>query len=335
MSFTRRLASLRLALFTMAWLGVGGVLSYKTGHSSIPLIVMPFCVLAVNLTAALATNRRFRRQSGLMIFHACLLAVLILVGVGWLTALQARFEITEGQEFSKELLKIESAGPWHPFDRLSKVHFVQGPFEVQYDPGLIRRRTLTNVRQQSKTVRFGDNIPLRLHGYSFYSTSNKGYSVVMTWTGKGGASATGAINMPSYPVYDWKQEKSWTTPGGNTINLKLALPDAVSLNRQWVLDSRQAGGVLVLEQNGRVEELKQGESVSFPGGSLRFEAIRMWIGYTVFFDPTLPWLFALSVVGVGGLGWHFWAKFSPKSVPARIVAHGNETVGVKGRAIRA
>jgi cytochrome c biogenesis protein len=34
------------------------------------------------------------------------------------------------------------------------------------------------------------------------------------------------------------------------------------------------------------------------------------MGYSVFYDWTMPWLLAACTLAVLALGWHFWSKFS-------------------------
>jgi cytochrome c biogenesis protein len=55
--------------------------------------------------------------------------------------------------------------------------------------------------------------------------------------------------------------------------------------------------------------LRPGESHRFAEGTLRYEGLRMWMGYTVSYDWTIPWLFAACVLAVAALGWHFAVKF--------------------------
>ena len=46
-----------------------------------------------------------------------------------------------------------------------------------------------------------------------------------------------------------------------------------------------------------------------PGGRLRYERLSTWMGYKIFYDPTLHLMFATAIVGVLGLFTHFWQKF--------------------------
>jgi hypothetical protein len=59
--------------------------------------------------------------------------------------------------------------------------------------------------------------------------------------------------------------------------------------------------------------LRPSESIRLPGGLLRYDEPRMWMGYEIFYDPMLPWLLLAALVGVLGLAWHYWNRFQPKT----------------------
>jgi len=52
--------------------------------------------------------------------------------------------------------------------------------------------------------------------------------------------------------------------------------------------------------------------VRFPGGVLLYDSLTIWMGYTVFYDWTISWLFAASIVAVLSLAWFFWQKFAAR-----------------------
>ena len=59
-------------------------------------------------------------------------------------------------------------------------------------------------------------------------------------------------------------------------------------------------------------ELKLGESLRLAEGVLVYNGLRSWMGYTVFYDFTLPWLLAACVLAVVSLAWHFLSRFSAR-----------------------
>ena len=309
-------ASLKLTLVGMVLLGIGAVLSYGNPEdTSIWVLVVPLALLAANLAAAIATNPRINRQPGLLVFHVGLLGLALLAGIGRLTHLDAHLEIAQGQTFSPDLLMDVRKGPWHA-GALDRVVFTQGHYTVDYAPGLKRGLTHSQVfvPQPDGSVRevdVGDDRPLVLERYRFYTTFNKGFAPVLTWIPEDGEPVSGVVHMPSYPLFDYKQDNRWTPPGSDEIiKFWLQLDTGLTLEDSWVLDGRNASGVLVVTSGERRVELQPGEEVALPHGRLRYDYLTTWMGYRVFYDPTIQWLFFVSVAGVFGLSHYFWKRLN-------------------------
>jgi cytochrome c biogenesis protein len=101
----------------------------------------------------------------------------------------------------------------------------------------------------------------------------------------------------------------------------LRLKTPLRRNAAWTLSGKDSSGELIVSAGGRRIVLKPGQSAHLAHGSLRFDELRTWMGYKIFYDPTLPWLFGMAVIGVGGLAWHFWrglaaSRWREASVPA-------------------
>lgn len=306
------LASLRLTLGGFVLLAVG-VLHFYLNAASVYWLVAPLALLALNLLAALIGNPRFRRQGGLLVFHIGLLLLLVLAAAGQMLGFTGQAEIVAGQRFRDAVVTPMRVGPWHDSARLASVDFVQGDFTVEYAPLLVRGRTQSTVLAAAKTgqarsVTVGDRVPYVERGYRFSTTPNKGFALVLTWSAEGAGPVTGAVHLPSFPLRDWNQIATWSTPAGEALDLELEPSVSVRDDAEWVLDSRGAGGRLWLTAGGQRRALEVGESAFLSGGTLRFEAVRMWMGYQVYYDPTLPWLLAASLIAVVGLAWHFWGK---------------------------
>lgn len=300
----------------MVLLGVGAILSYGN-PVDVPVwvLVVPLALLAVNLTAAILSNSGINHQPGLLVFHVCLLTTVVLAGVGRLTHLDAHIELALGQPFSKDLLLEVQKGPWHA-GNLDKVMFTQGPYTVHYDTGLRRGLTHSEVLVHGPDGNMiprdiGDDRPLIIERYRFYTTFNKGFSPVLTWIPDQGQPITGRINMPSYPLYDYKQDNQWTPPGTHEeIKFWLQLKTGLTLEHPWDLDSRNSSGVLVVTTRDKRIELKPGEEARLEHGRLRYDRLTAWMGYRVFYDPTIQWLFFVAVTGVLGLIHYFWKKLN-------------------------
>jgi cytochrome c biogenesis protein len=157
----------------------------------------------------------------------------------------------------------------------------------------------------------GDDRVMVIEGYRFYTTHNKGFSTLLSWTPKGGQPITGVVNMPSYPLFDYKQDNHWTPPGTELdIKFWLQIDAGMNLEQAWTLDARNSSAVLVVTNNDVRRELGEGEQIQLPGGVLKFEKMTMWMGYRIFYDPTIQWMFFIAVAGVLGMGYHFWQKIN-------------------------
>lgn len=314
----RRLASTRLTLVGMAWLAIGAGVNYDNpmaaSAASVWTLAAPLLFLALNLLAAIITQPGINRRPGLLVFHIGLFSICVLAAIGRLTFFEARFELGQGMPFAADLLTDVRHGPWHR-NSLDHVHFVQGYYTVDYAPGLTRGPTRSQVMVPQagggwREQIIGDDTPLVLDSYRFYTSFNKGFAPVLTWQPEQGAPVTGTLNMPSYPLFEYKQDSEWAPPGGKPIKFWLRLETGYTKEQSWVLDGRKARSVLVVNDGERRVELAPGESVSLPGGKLRYEQLSTWMGYKIFYDPTLYGLFVAAIVAVLGLAHHYWRKFA-------------------------
>lgn len=309
------ISSLKLTLFGMLLLTVGSILSYDNpANVSEWVLVVPLAILSVNLLAAIITNERIQQQHGLLLFHIGLLGLVLAIGVGRLLYLDANIEVTRDKAFHMDDLMDVRKGPLHSGD-LAEVFFVQGQFSVEYGPKLQRGLTYSSVVFEGESgvpveLVVGDDRPLVIRGYRFYTTFNKGFAPKMTWIPENGEMQTGVVHMPSYPLYDYKQSNTWTPPGSVPIKFWLRLQTGLDQEQSWVLSGETSSGVLIVNSEGKRVELDPGDEVELPGGRLKYEALTTWMGYRVFYDPTIQWLFWISMLTIFGMAWHFWQKLS-------------------------
>lgn len=317
-TLVRRAGSPRLTIALFALLALG-VLAGDLVASAWRLAA-PLALIALNLGCAIATRPRLRR-GGLGVFHGALLAAMVVATAGRLMHLQGRVEIVDGAAFDAGAVEITSAGPLHR-PALAAVAFVQGPYEIDYLPALKRMHTRSTVRVagedgNTRSAVVGDDRPLVVGGYRFYTTHNKGYAAIVSWTGFDGVPSGGAIHFPSYPRYDWKQEQAIDLPGATAIRVRLALPAAVDAEREWRYAPSSARADLIVDAGGRQATLAAGESLVLPGGTLRYEGLRGWMGYRIDHDPALHVLLACAIVAVAGLAFHVLGAGSPRRARAR------------------
>lgn len=270
-------------------------------------IAVPFGGLLVNLLAALAVHRSLRRQAGLLVFHLALAGLALSAALGRLTALSGRVEVTQGLPFSAALVSYE-AGPLHRFDLFDGA-FVQEGFSIDYDPGMKRRETRSQVRlADGRRVTVGDDTPLNIAGYRLYTTFNKGFAPILTFTDSTGESPSGALHLPSYPLFDYKQGLEWTPPGASrsvTVWLSLAKP-IYDERKNWKFAIPE--DALLVIDDGTRRQLRPGEEAPVAGGRVRYEELRSWMGYKIHYDASRPWLMASAIVAVIGLLWHSLGK---------------------------
>ena len=312
-----RLASLKLTLAIFVLFCVSVVLAYFTQWSPAWILALPFSLFALNLAAALVSNPAFWRQPGLLVFHLALLALVILLAISRLTYLKGHLEVSVGETFSGELTEFEN-GPLHPW-HLQAARFQQQNFTIGYSPGLNRDRTRSQVLWRDENgfmqeATIGDHYPLILAGYRFYTTHNKGFAPSFIWyPANGGKPQQGTIHLPSYPAHEYQQALRWTIPGTSHDIWTLLELDEVVLDETRQSEFRAPEKHrLVIRYNGQRRELRPGGSILFADGRLKYEGLRVWMGYAVFYDWTIPWLLGACVLTVLGMGWHFWRKFAAR-----------------------
>ncbi|MBI5451716.1 MAG: cytochrome c biogenesis protein ResB [Gammaproteobacteria bacterium] len=316
----RYLGSTRFTLLGMAALALGAALSYDNPAGTPAwVLVVPLAALALNLLLAMCINPRIHRQWGLLGFHLGLLGVVVLAAIGRLTYMEAHLELVTGSAFDAGELFDVRRGPWHD-GGLQQLQFVQGPYTVDYRAGMVRGRTHSQVHVagphgQWQPQDVGDDRPLRVHGYRFYTTFNKGFAPVLTWMADGRPAVTGTVNMPAYPLFDFRQQNSWTPPGGRAIRFWLKLDTGRDDQRAWRLDVRTVSSRLIVNSDEQRIELLPGQQVRLDGGVLRYDRLAAWMGYKLFYDPTLHALFAAAVFGILGLFVHYWRTMFRQPLP--------------------
>ncbi len=305
-------ASLRLTLVAIALLAVAVLAAYRGVIEPTWTLAAPLSLLALNLAAAIATHAAFRTQAALLVFHLALLAFVILVAAGRLTYLKGHLELSEGQAFEGALTGSTS-GPLHR-SQLERLRFTNLGFEIDYAEGVRRGQTRNIVGWIDadgvpRRARIGDNVPLVLEGYRFYTSFNKGFAPIFTWHPRGGAPARGTIHLPAYPAHEYGQALEWTLPGS-------AVPLWIMLDfDEVILDPERSSSFRVPNEHRLIarfgderRELAPGDTLALPDGRLRYEGLSTWMGYTVSYDWTTPWLAAAAVLAALGLAWHLLLK---------------------------
>lgn len=304
--------SLKVALIILMLLLAGVLAVLEMDAKPTWALALPLLLFALNLLAAILTQPKFRGQLWLLAFHVSLLVMVLLAGIGRLTYLNAHAEVSSGQEFDGELLDIEQ-GPLHP-GHYSGVRFENLGFDIHYHLGLTRGATYNRVRWeeggQIRTAEIGDQTPLVLGGYRFYTSFNKGFAPYFTWTSMRGSVTSGTVHLPSWPLNEYSQSQEWLPPDRERpiwiqLQFEDLILDPLASSRYRV----PKDPMIVVRDRDQRYELLPGETVEIAGGLLTFHEVSTWMGYKVFYDPTIPWLMAASMLAVLCLAMHFLQKF--------------------------
>lgn len=325
--WVRRTASLRFTLVILLALGGAVVWAYFHAGSTTWPLVLPLSLFAINLLAAIAVQPAFNRHLSLLVFHLALLAVIILVTAGRLTYLHGHTELARGGEFSGTIQGVE-AGPWHPW-HADQLWFVNEGFAIDYQPGIKRDHTRNQVRYRDpdgveQTLIIGDQVPLNLQGYRFYTSFNKGFALQFVWLpASGGEALRGQVHLPGYPINEYRQANTWTPPGTQTeLWIQLQFDEQILDPEKPSQFRAPEKHRVVVRWNEQRVVLKPGMRVAMPEGALVYEDLTTWMGYAVRYDWTLPWLLAACLVAVLSLGRYFWQKYTAQ--PWRLPEEVNE-----------
>ncbi len=336
MSLLRKLASLRLTLLSMILLAVLAVLGSRDADIGTGVTVVPLVILIVNLVAALLTNRSFRTQTGLLVFHMGLLLVFACIGLALLLRYDGHVEIVQGGAFDAAQVETVERGWWHD-DQLGEVELYQGEVQVNYLPGLNRQETRSTVEYRAasgelRRITVGDTRTVNIDGYRFAATFNKGFALLLHWTGADGREALGAVHMPSFPSFDWKQVTTWTTPAGQEVEVELDFDQRVSDDRaDWTFGRTDMPYSVNVRVAGEpLRSIRSGESLELTGGLVQVADLRVWMAYRIEYLPFLPWMFVAAMLAIVGLTLHFARRVLPASAPAGARAQEDDYGHVAG-----
>ena len=279
------------------------------------LMAAPFALLVANLAASLLTHARFRTNLPLLLFHLALLALVALLVLARLVYLDARVTLTSGTAFDGELQMLQQ-GPLHPA-RVQDLHFVNVGFtEDYYLQGRGKQKaTYNRVQWQDasgrwQTAQIGDDQPLLLNGYRIYTTRRRGFSPVFQWLPKNGVGSPGTVQLSSQADGTYAPSASWTLPGGPEVWVMLdtAATDQPLTGPRANLGAQGLQHRLVLRIGPQRFELSPGQSLTLPQGQLSYVRLDTWMGYLISYDPTIPWIMATILIGLGSLIWFYWRR---------------------------
>ena len=311
-SFVRALASPRLmaAFFLLMAAAALGVAYNIVAPTSAALV--PLGLLVVNLTASISSNARFRADLPLLVFHLSVLALVALLAVARLTYFQGAAKVPVGAGFAGDL-HTEQRGALHG-DGAPRLRFSNAGFTEVFPEGNKYRATENRIRFSDPAGNLhegviGDDRPLVLDGYRIYTSRNRGFAPMVQWTADNGEIQFATIQLGKVGEDGFTPGMPWKIPSGPEIWLSLSterMQTAAGTKRDN-LGAKEARNKLVLRHDERFYDLAAGESVDLPGGRLTYSRLSAWMGYSIIYDPTKPWLLGTVAVAIGSLLW-FYAR---------------------------
>ncbi len=316
------LASNRLNLVLLILLFFAVILYQQmTASYRLSILLIPVFLLMLNFILALVLRKIFIGKSSLLIFHMALFALVSLAIAGQFTYLKATLELSTHEQFSGQLENVD-VGLWHDY-QLSNVRFTNLGFTINYHKGIMRDSTHNRIQLdknvgaysnnnlgQTKVVEVGDDVPLVIGHYRFYTTHNKGYAPLFRWFPADGSPVKlGNIHLPAYPIHEYQQAKEWTLPQTQQKIWTMLVIEEDLLPEDSDFNFRVSyKHHLVIRVNGQRYVLRQGDEINLPGGILRYDSLVSWMGYMVDYDWTRPWLFAACLIALFSLSFYYFSR---------------------------
>ncbi|MEH6471732.1 MAG: cytochrome c biogenesis protein ResB [Halopseudomonas sp.] len=319
------LISLRAPRWTVLFFLLTALSSYGVSTFQWPasyILPLPLMLLVVNLSAAIITLPRFRKDLPLLIFHLALVLMIVLLAIARLTYFTGTTAINTGDAFDGHLLS-EERGPLHGQGVQALRFFNQGFYEEPSPYGEHFTYTRNRVRWQDQHGQhhsgiIGDDTPLLLGFYRIYTTSRRGFSPLFRWTHPGGQAELGSVQLSVVIDDESPPTNNWTLPNGAeawamlAANKETGSPFVLPPNTQkgLNLNAQTLTHQLILRVDQQRYSLKPGQTISLENGTLTYLQLDTWMGYQIIYDPTQPWLLATIAVGVLSLLWFYYRQLS-------------------------
>lgn len=294
----------------------------------------PFALLTLNLLAAIATNRRFRADLPLLVFHLALLALLVTFVLARLTYFEGQATVTAGTPFDGTLVG-EQGGPLHN-RKIDTLRFENLGFTENYPARGQFHATYNRVRWRGEdgrleTAEIGDDIPLILGSYRIYTSKHRGFSPVFRWTTTAGTDEWGTVQLQDSNTGAFAGANNWTLPDGEATWLMVDVdiaPEAQEPPRGARIRSNLGAGTearnIVLRVSNVRHVLAPGDTLARPGGTLTYVRLDSWMGYRIVADPTKPWLIGSIVLALVSLVW-FYTRIFFRSNPTAVASSWHES----------
>lgn len=315
------LASPKLSAMFFVVMAAAALWAKEPGRNITLAMLVPFSLLTMNLVAAIVTNRRFRADLPLLVFHLALLALVLALVAARLTYFEGQATVTSGTAFDGNLLG-EEHGPLHE-RRIGDLRFTNLGFTENYPVRGRYHTTYNRVRWlgsdgQTHVAEIGDDIPLIINGYRIYTSRHRGFSPVFRWQAADGSEDWGTVQLRDSNNGAFAGANEWTLPDGRTAWLMVDAEAPTRTEGASVRANLGAGSdarQLVLRIGDDRQVLTPGDQLTLAGGVLTYVRLDSWMGYRVISDPTRPWLIGAVLLGVLSLVW-FYSRILLRPIPS-------------------
>jgi cytochrome c biogenesis protein len=159
----------------------------------------------------------------------------------------------------------------------------------------------------------GDNTPLIIQGYRIQPSRHFGYAPLFSWWPEQAVEPVrGTIHLPSVTMGPGASNQ-WTIPGTDIAALAmLQLQNPIPDMEHPALFARGVAHTLLVTIRSESRALQPGDRWTLPEGALLYEGLETWMGYTIRYDPAMPWLLAAALLAIASLLAHFFVKFVKK-----------------------
>ena len=287
---------------------LGGVLPVVTGKMAATTALAPgYSLLVLNLVFAILIREKIRNSLPLLLFHLCLLLMLLSVGVSRLTYFKGWVEIAVDHPIT-EPSGVISKGPWHP-NRFTNTRVALMDFSAEYRESGGRKSQKSVIQVgDGKLVRVDDAETADILGYQFTVSNNVGFALEFMWIGNDGNLIQGIKHFPSQTAYPETQGIDLPLPGvEKPIWIGL---DIVSKRQDFFTPEFRVPddySYTVMAAN-RGESVAPNGAIALPEGRLVLNGLVPWIGYELYYDPSIYFLLFTSLIGVCALAIFLWQR---------------------------
>ena len=294
-----------LAAAAALWVAEGGA-------SPMVAMPLPLSLLAINLLASIATHPRFRSDLPLLFLHLALISLVSLWLVASLTYVDGAASVTRGTSFDGSLHRVDK-GVWHG-GGVHRLRFSNEGFVDEFPANGNEYLTYNRVRwwREDGTVQvseIGDDLPLVLDGYRIYA-SGRGFAPQLLWKPLSGDVEFASIQLGGIQPDGWFDGNSSALANGPTIWVRLSheIKRPAPGTRRLDLGASEIDSPLVIRIGEVRHELRRGQSLQLPDGSLTYVRLDAWMGYRIVNDPTTPWVLIAIGLGIVSLILFYWKK---------------------------